>query len=661
MGKPLGILVAFALAFALAACSDDPAITTGPTGGSATASTGSAAFPVTVTGTNGDVTIDDAPRTHRLALADRDRGPVRDRRRRPGHRGGRPVELPRRRPHHRPVRLRTQRGGDRGYEPDLVVFATEPGDLGSSLEGLGITALQLDAAPDLDVAYDQIEQLGAATGHADESAALVEQMRSDIQGLVDEADPATGTSFYYELDDTFYSATSKTFIGQLFRMLGLENIADAVGKGSGGYPQLSAEYIIESDPDLIFLADTKCCGQSAETVAERPGWAGLTAVTDGGIVPLDEDVAQRWGPRVVDLLEQISDAARGGGERRVIRTVPDRRLSARARATALGVVVLVAAVLIGLLVGPVRIGAANVFRWLFSFGNAPPGMSEQQALILARPAAAEGDRRRAGRRGARGLGSRVPGGVPQPPRRPLPAGRGGGRRARRDDRRRLRPDGSARAHGSDRRLHRRARRRRAGVRARAFEPRGPGHDQPRPRRRRRRLVPDRGPDVPAAAAFRDPPPGLHVDPGRLGTTGWDDVRLALPSVAVAVATLWAVRRLLDVIEVGDVEAQSLGLNVARLRLVVVVAASLATAAAVAVAGLIGFVGLIIPHTVRLMVGGSYRSVLPLSVLFGAAFLILVDTLARTVVAPAEIPIGVITAFIGAPFFIAVLRRNRRAA
>jgi iron complex transport system permease protein len=149
--------------------------------------------------------------------------------------------------------------------------------------------------------------------------------------------------------------------------------------------------------------------------------------------------------------------------------------------------------------------------------------------------------------------------------------------------------------------------------------------------------------------------------GRLGTTGWDDVRLALPSVAVALATMWAVRRLLDVIEVGDVEAESLGLHVARLRLVVVVAASLATAAAVAVAGLIGFVGLIIPHTVRLMVGGSYRSVLPLSALFGASFLILVDTLARTVVAPAEIPIGVITAFIGAPFFIAVLRRNRRAA
>jgi iron complex transport system substrate-binding protein len=309
MGKPLGILVAVALAFALAACSDDPVITTVPTGASATASTGSAAFPVTVTGTGGDVTIDARPErivslsptaTEDLfAIGAGDQVIAVD------DQSNYPADAP-----------TTDLSGFEpnveaiaGYEPDLVVFATEPGDLGSSLEGLGITALQLDAAPNLDVAYDQIEQLGAATGHADESAALVEQMRSDIQVLVDGADLATGTSFYYELDDTFYSATSKTFIGQLFRILGLENIADEVGGGSGGYPQLSAEYIIESDPDLIFLADTKCCGQSAETVAERPGWAGLTAVTDDGIVPLNEDVAQRWGPRVVDLLEEISDAA----------------------------------------------------------------------------------------------------------------------------------------------------------------------------------------------------------------------------------------------------------------------------------------------------------------------------------------------------------------
>jgi iron complex transport system permease protein len=144
--------------------------------------------------------------------------------------------------------------------------------------------------------------------------------------------------------------------------------------------------------------------------------------------------------------------------------------------------------------------------------------------------------------------------------------------------------------------------------------------------------------------------------GRLGTTGWDDARIALPSVVVAVSILWLVLRLLDVIEVGDLEAESLGLNVGRLRVVVVVAASLATAAAVSVAGLIGFVGIIVPHAIRLVVGTSYRQVLPLSVLFGASFLILVDLLARTAVAPAEIPIGVITAFVGAPFFVLALRR-----
>jgi iron complex transport system permease protein len=149
--------------------------------------------------------------------------------------------------------------------------------------------------------------------------------------------------------------------------------------------------------------------------------------------------------------------------------------------------------------------------------------------------------------------------------------------------------------------------------------------------------------------------------GRLGTTGWDDARIAVPSIVVAVTALWLVRRLLDVVEVGELEAESLGLHVGRLRLVVVVAASLATAAAVSVAGLIGFVGIIVPHTVRLLAGSSYRQVMPLSVIFGAAFLIGVDLVARTAVSPAEIPIGVITAFVGAPFFVLALRRSGRTA
>jgi iron complex transport system substrate-binding protein len=102
--------------------------------------------------------------------------------------------------------------------------------------------------------------------------------------------------------------TSQTFIGQLYGLLGLENIADDTGEGAGGYPQLSAEYIVEADPDLIFLADTKCCGQSPQTVAGRPGWAGISAVRAGRVIALDDDVASRWGPRVVDLLRTIATA-----------------------------------------------------------------------------------------------------------------------------------------------------------------------------------------------------------------------------------------------------------------------------------------------------------------------------------------------------------------
>jgi iron complex transport system permease protein len=149
--------------------------------------------------------------------------------------------------------------------------------------------------------------------------------------------------------------------------------------------------------------------------------------------------------------------------------------------------------------------------------------------------------------------------------------------------------------------------------------------------------------------------------GRLTVVGWTDVGLVAPYIVVATAVLLAMRRTLDVMAVGDEEASTLGVRVARARLVVVLAASLGTAAAVAVSGLIGFVGIIVPHTVRLMVGGSYRRILPLSMILGAAFLVSTDLLARTVVSPAELPIGVITAMIGAPFFLLVLRTSREGA
>jgi len=149
--------------------------------------------------------------------------------------------------------------------------------------------------------------------------------------------------------------------------------------------------------------------------------------------------------------------------------------------------------------------------------------------------------------------------------------------------------------------------------------------------------------------------------GRLATSGWRDVGIVLPYAGVAWIVIIAHRRLLDVLAVGDEEAASLGVNVARVRLLVVVAATIATAAAVAVSGLIGFVGIIVPHTIRLVVGGSYRLLLPLSVIVGAGFLVLADVIARTVMSPAELPIGVVTAFFGAPFFAVLLRTSRRTA
>jgi iron complex transport system permease protein len=143
--------------------------------------------------------------------------------------------------------------------------------------------------------------------------------------------------------------------------------------------------------------------------------------------------------------------------------------------------------------------------------------------------------------------------------------------------------------------------------------------------------------------------------GSLSLASWSEVLIILPYAAVAAALLLAHRRLLDVLRVGEVEASSLGVDIARVRLTVVIAATLGTAAAVAVSGLIGFVGIIVPHTVRLLAGASYRIVLPVSMIGGAAFLVLADVAARTVQSPAEVPIGVITALAGAPFFLFVLR------
>nr|WP_307845975.1 ABC transporter substrate-binding protein [Rhodococcus sp. CX] len=190
-----------------------------------------------------------------------------------------------------------------GYEPDLVVSNADTADLVAGLEQAGVETLILPAAEDLDDTYDQIEQLGAATGHVGEAAELVAQMKTDIDetlaGLPERETPLT---YYHELDNTFYSVTDDTYIGQIYGMLGLRSIAT----GGDGYPQLSNEFILEQNPDVVFLADGQCCGVTPEVVAARAGWNELSAVRDGRVYVLDEDIASRWGPRVVDLVRELA-------------------------------------------------------------------------------------------------------------------------------------------------------------------------------------------------------------------------------------------------------------------------------------------------------------------------------------------------------------------
>lgn len=188
------------------------------------------------------------------------------------------------------------------YEPDLVITADAPEDLVSGLTAAGITLLTQPAPATLDDAYGQIEQIGAATGRIGDAAELVSQMREQIEEVVRGTSPLDLT-YYHELDPTLFTATGASFVGQLYSLFGLVNIAD----GTDPFVQLSEEFIVTADPDLIFLADVQCCGVTAETVQNRAGWTEVSAVRDGRIYELDADVASRWGPRIVDMVVRIGD------------------------------------------------------------------------------------------------------------------------------------------------------------------------------------------------------------------------------------------------------------------------------------------------------------------------------------------------------------------
>lgn len=195
------------------------------------------------------------------------------------------------------------------FDPDLVITEGSTPDLIDQLDALGIASWIGPAAVSFSDVYDQLEQLGAATGNLAGAAEVVATMQAEIEeitaGLPDVGRPLT---YYHELDSTFFSITSDTFIGYVYGQLGLRSIAD-LAEGSGGqYPQLNAEFILSEDPDLIFQACTKYCGETAETMAARDGWGELSAIRNGLVIELDDDVASRWGPRIVDFYRQVAEA-----------------------------------------------------------------------------------------------------------------------------------------------------------------------------------------------------------------------------------------------------------------------------------------------------------------------------------------------------------------
>jgi len=197
-----------------------------------------------------------------------------------------------------------------GYTPDVVLISNDTNKISEQLIA-GNPKLQVwtgAAAATLDDVYKQITELGALTGHDKDAETLIESMKTRIAKATENISaPMSPKSYFYELDNTLYSLTSNTFVGALLKPFGFTNIADGVEAGND-YPQLNAEVIAKANPSIIFLADTKCCATSAAEVAKRPGWAGIDAVKNNQVVELDDDVASRWGPRVVDLVEQFAAA-----------------------------------------------------------------------------------------------------------------------------------------------------------------------------------------------------------------------------------------------------------------------------------------------------------------------------------------------------------------
>lgn len=199
-----------------------------------------------------------------------------------------------------------------GYQPDLVVLSNDANGLVAALTKLKIPVLLLAAPRTIDESFAQEKTLGAATGHPEQARLVAEETKRRIDAAVASVPkPATAPKIYHELDPTYYTVTSQTFLGGLYERFGLQNIADSSPKAAGGYPQLSAEFVVSAAPDVIVLADGKCCQQNPQTVAARPAFSTVPAVKQGKVVAIDDDIASRWGPRIAELAEQLAGVLKG--------------------------------------------------------------------------------------------------------------------------------------------------------------------------------------------------------------------------------------------------------------------------------------------------------------------------------------------------------------
>jgi iron complex transport system substrate-binding protein len=201
------------------------------------------------------------------------------------------------------------------YRPDLVLLSLESNKVVPALRRLKIRVLVHRPARRLADAYSQIRQIGAATGHREQAARVVARMKERVAAILERlGSTPRGLSVYHELDPHYYSATSKTFIGRIYELVGLRNIADKADK-AGEFPKLSAEYVVDANPDLIVLADTTCCGQNLDALRKRPGLREVDAVREGHVLAVPDDLASHWGPRIVEFLDMVARAVerlRGG-------------------------------------------------------------------------------------------------------------------------------------------------------------------------------------------------------------------------------------------------------------------------------------------------------------------------------------------------------------